>query len=132
MQVSSQFTDISARRAAKWLLRGRFQAQAQDSLLITSRRLQEIDGPLSGRDHCVRKARCRTLEAIAAAGAPSDLLERRPDVLRFRKPPPRRWLPYSRSTHRDVAATDTCAPALALTADPLTNPDPAAFEQRRR
>ena len=57
-----------------------FVAQAQDSLLITSRRLQELMGRYP--DGTLRaEGALPELEAIAAAGAPADLLERRPDVL---------------------------------------------------
>lgn len=57
-----------------------FQAQAQDALLIASRRLQEImgrypDGSLRAQGELPQ------LGQLAAAGAPADLLERRPDVL---------------------------------------------------
>lgn len=57
-----------------------FQAQAQDSLLIASRRLQEImgrypDGSLRAEGDLPH------LNQLTAAGAPADLLERRPDVL---------------------------------------------------
>jgi NodT family efflux transporter outer membrane factor (OMF) lipoprotein len=56
------------------------QAQAQDSLLISSRRLQEImgrypDGSLRAEGDLPH------LNQLTAAGAPADLLERRPDVL---------------------------------------------------
>ena len=57
-----------------------FQAQAQDSLLIASRRLQEIMGRYP--DGSLRaEGELPTLGPLAAAGAPGDLLERRPDVL---------------------------------------------------
>lgn len=57
-----------------------FEAQARDSVLIASRRLQEImgrypDGAL------IAQGELPQLAALTAAGAPSDLLERRPDVL---------------------------------------------------
>jgi multidrug efflux system outer membrane protein len=57
-----------------------FQAQAQDQVLISSRRLQEIMGRYP--DGTLRaEGELPQLGALAAAGAPSDLLERRPDVL---------------------------------------------------
>jgi len=57
-----------------------FQAQAQDQVLISSRRLQEIMGRYP--DGTLRaEGELPQLSALAAAGAPSDLLERRPDVL---------------------------------------------------
>ncbi|MDX2274983.1 MAG: efflux transporter outer membrane subunit [Hyphomonadaceae bacterium] len=57
-----------------------FEAQASDLLLIASRRLQEImgrypDGALAAQGELPQ------LAPLAAAGAPADLLERRPDVL---------------------------------------------------
>jgi len=56
-----------------------FQAQAQDQVLISSRRLQEIMGRYP--DGTLRAdGELPELGALAAAGAPSDLLERRPDV----------------------------------------------------
>ncbi len=57
-----------------------FQAQAQDSLLIASRRLQEIMGRYP--DGSLRaEGALPELAPLAAAGAPADLLDRRPDVL---------------------------------------------------
>lgn len=57
-----------------------FQAQAQDQLLIASRRLQEIMGRYP--DGSLRaEGELPELGPLAAAGAPTDLLERRPDVL---------------------------------------------------
>ncbi|MGE0532276.1 MAG: efflux transporter outer membrane subunit [Hyphomonadaceae bacterium] len=57
-----------------------FQAQAQDQLLIASRRLQEILGRYP--DGSLRaQGELPVLAPLAAAGAPADLLERRPDVL---------------------------------------------------
>src|SRR5690606_9422817 len=56
------------------------QAAAQDALLIASRRLQEIMGRYP--DGTLRAAgELPALAPLAAAGAPADLLERRPDVL---------------------------------------------------
>lgn len=56
------------------------QAAAQDALLIASRRLQEVMGRYP--DGALRAAgELPTLATLAAAGAPADLLERRPDVL---------------------------------------------------
>ncbi|MEZ5957176.1 MAG: efflux transporter outer membrane subunit [Hyphomonadaceae bacterium] len=55
------------------------QAQAQDALLIASRRLQEIMGRYP--DGTLRaEGELPELGPLAAAGAPADLLERRPDV----------------------------------------------------
>ncbi len=57
-----------------------FEAQAQDALLIASRRLQEVMGRYP--DGVLRaQGALPQLTALAAAGAPADLLERRPDVL---------------------------------------------------
>lgn len=56
------------------------QAAAQDLVLVRSRRLQEIMGRYP--DGTLRaEGELPHLTAIAAAGAPADLLERRPDVL---------------------------------------------------
>ncbi|MBY0565559.1 MAG: TolC family protein [Hyphomonadaceae bacterium] len=56
------------------------EAQARDALLITSRRLQEIMGRYP--DGALRAdGQLPALPVLAAAGAPSDLLDRRPDVL---------------------------------------------------
>jgi outer membrane protein, multidrug efflux system len=55
-------------------------AQAADALLIASRRLQEVMGRYP--DGSLRaEGGLPALPALAAAGAPADLLERRPDVL---------------------------------------------------
>ncbi len=56
------------------------EAQAEESLLVAARRLQEVmgrypDGALTSQGELP------VLAPIAAAGAPADLLERRPDVL---------------------------------------------------
>ena len=56
------------------------EAQAEESLLVAARRLQEVmgrypDGALTSQGELP------ALAPIAAAGAPADLLERRPDVL---------------------------------------------------
>jgi outer membrane protein, multidrug efflux system len=57
-----------------------FEAQAADSLLDASRRLQEIMGRYP--DGTLRaEGALPELAPLAAAGAPEDLLERRPDVL---------------------------------------------------
>lgn len=57
-----------------------FEAQAADSVLISARRLQEVMGRYP--DGALRAdGALPTLSALAAAGAPADLLERRPDVL---------------------------------------------------
>jgi NodT family efflux transporter outer membrane factor (OMF) lipoprotein len=56
------------------------QAQAQEALLNASRRLQQILGRYP--DGALRAdGRLPSLAVLAAAGAPEDLLERRPDVL---------------------------------------------------
>ena len=56
------------------------EAGAQDGLLIASRRLQEIMGRYP--DGALRaEGELPQLAPLAAAGAPADLLERRPDVL---------------------------------------------------
>jgi NodT family efflux transporter outer membrane factor (OMF) lipoprotein len=74
-------TSLALRTARSQVASARaFEAQAQDSLLIASRRLQGImgrypDGTLRAEGDLPH------LSAIAAAGAPADLLERRPDVL---------------------------------------------------
>jgi NodT family efflux transporter outer membrane factor (OMF) lipoprotein len=55
-------------------------AQAQHALLIASRRLQEVMGRYP--DGALRaEGMLPVLSPLAAAGAPGDLLERRPDVL---------------------------------------------------
>lgn len=55
-------------------------AQARDALLIASRRLQEIMGRYP--DGTLRaEGALPLLSPLAAAGAPADLLDRRPDVL---------------------------------------------------
>jgi outer membrane protein, multidrug efflux system len=57
-----------------------FEAQAQDGLLIASRRVQELMGRYP--DGALRaQGELPELAPLAAAGAPADLLERRPDVL---------------------------------------------------
>ncbi|QGZ94088.1 TolC family protein [Terricaulis silvestris] len=74
-------TSLALRTARSQVASARaFEAQAQDFLLIASRRLQEImgrypDGTLRADGDLPQ------LALIAAAGAPEDLLERRPDVL---------------------------------------------------
>ncbi len=74
-------TSLALRTARSQVASARAEeARAQDALLIASRRLQEImgrypDGTLRADGHLPE------LAALAAAGAPSDLLERRPDVL---------------------------------------------------
>ncbi len=74
-------TSLALRTARSQVASARaFEAQAQDSLLISSRRLQEImgrypDGTLRAEGDLPQ------LAMLAAAGAPADLLERRPDVL---------------------------------------------------
>jgi NodT family efflux transporter outer membrane factor (OMF) lipoprotein len=74
-------TSLALRTARSQVASARaFRAQAQDQLLIASRRLQEImgrypDGTLRAQGELPQ------LAPLAAAGAPEDLLERRPDVL---------------------------------------------------
>jgi NodT family efflux transporter outer membrane factor (OMF) lipoprotein len=74
-------TSLALRTARSQVASARaFEAQAQDALLIASRRLQETmgrypDGTLRAEGHLPQ------LAPLAAAGAPADLLERRPDVL---------------------------------------------------
>ncbi len=74
-------TSLALRTARSQVASARaFQAQAQDSLLISSRRLQEIMGRYP--DGSLRaEGELPHLAQLAAAGAPGDLLERRPDVL---------------------------------------------------
>ncbi|MBL8536058.1 MAG: efflux transporter outer membrane subunit [Hyphomonadaceae bacterium] len=56
------------------------EAQARDALLVASRRLQEVMGRYP--DGALRaEGDLPSLAQLAAAGAPGDLLERRPDVL---------------------------------------------------
>lgn len=55
-------------------------AQAQDSLLIQARRLQELMGRYP--DGAIRaQGQLPELAALTAAGAPEDLLDRRPDIV---------------------------------------------------
>lgn len=74
-------TSLALRTARSQVASARaFEAQAQDALLISSRRLQEIMGRYP--DGTLRaEGTLPELSLIAAAGAPADLLERRPDVL---------------------------------------------------
>jgi NodT family efflux transporter outer membrane factor (OMF) lipoprotein len=74
-------TSLALRTARSQVASARaFEAQAQDFLLIASRRLQEIMGRYP--DGTLRaEGELPQLSLIAAAGAPEDLLERRPDVL---------------------------------------------------
>jgi outer membrane protein, multidrug efflux system len=74
-------SSLSLRTARSQVASARaFEAQAQDSLLIASRRLQEIMGRYpDGRLRA--EGALPELAPLAAAGAPEDLLERRPDVL---------------------------------------------------
>jgi NodT family efflux transporter outer membrane factor (OMF) lipoprotein len=74
-------TSLSLRTARSQVASARaFEAQAQDALLISSRRLQELMGRYP--DGTLRAdGALPELQPIAAAGAPGDLLERRPDVL---------------------------------------------------
>jgi NodT family efflux transporter outer membrane factor (OMF) lipoprotein len=74
-------TSLALRTARSQVASARaLEAQAQDQTLITSRRLQELmgrypDGTLRAQGELPQ------LSLLAAAGAPADLLERRPDVL---------------------------------------------------
>lgn len=74
-------TSLSLRTARSQVASARaFQAQAQDQLLIAARRLQELMGRYP--DGTMRaQGQLPELGLLAAAGAPADLLERRPDVL---------------------------------------------------
>jgi NodT family efflux transporter outer membrane factor (OMF) lipoprotein len=74
-------TSLALRTARSQVASARaFRAQAQDSLLISSRRLQELMGRYP--DGTLRAdGELPELAPLAAAGAPADLLERRPDVL---------------------------------------------------
>ncbi|MGE0597541.1 MAG: TolC family protein [Hyphomonadaceae bacterium] len=74
-------TSLALRTARSQVAAARgFEAQAQESLLSASRRLQEIMGRYP--DGALRaEGALPQLAPLAAAGAPSDLLERRPDVL---------------------------------------------------
>ncbi len=74
-------TSLALRTARSQVASARgFEAQAQDSLLISSRALQEIMGRYP--DGTLRaEGALPELAPLAAAGAPEDLLERRPDVL---------------------------------------------------
>jgi NodT family efflux transporter outer membrane factor (OMF) lipoprotein len=74
-------TSLALRTARSQVASARaFEAQAQDQLLISSRRLQSLLGRYP--DGSLRAdGQLPQLRALAAAGAPSDLLERRPDVL---------------------------------------------------
>ncbi len=74
-------TSLALRTARSQVASARaFEAQAQDQMLITSRRLQEIMGRYP--DGTLRaEGELPALAPLAAAGAPADLLERRPDVL---------------------------------------------------
>ena len=99
-----------------------FQAQAQDSLLIASRRLQEIMGRYP--DGSLRaEGELPTLAPLAAAGAPSDLLERRPDV----RASENRMRAAGFRIHEARAAMLprlTLRASAGLNTDPLTNPNP--------
>jgi NodT family efflux transporter outer membrane factor (OMF) lipoprotein len=74
-------TSLALRTARSQVASARaIEAQAQDALLIASRRLQELLGRYP--DGTLRvEGDLPQLEPLAAAGAPTDLLERRPDVL---------------------------------------------------
>jgi NodT family efflux transporter outer membrane factor (OMF) lipoprotein len=74
-------SSLSLRTARSQVASARaFDAQAQDGLLIASRRLQELMGRYP--DGALRaEGQLPQLAPLAAAGAPADLLERRPDVL---------------------------------------------------
>ncbi len=74
-------TSLALRTARSQVASARaLEAQAQDSLLVAARRLQEVMGRYP--DGTLRaEGALPQLAALAAAGAPSDLLQRRPDVL---------------------------------------------------
>lgn len=74
-------SSLNLRTARSQVASARAQfAQAQDTVLIRSRRLQQVMGRYP--DGALRaEGELPQLAAIAAAGAPEDLLERRPDVL---------------------------------------------------
>ncbi len=74
-------TSLALRTARSQVASARaFRAQAQDTVLISARRLQELMGRYP--DGTLRAVGdLPSLQPIAAAGAPADLLERRPDVL---------------------------------------------------
>lgn len=74
-------SSLNLRTARSQVASARAQyAQAQDTVLIRSRRLQAVMGRYP--DGALRaEGELPQLAAIAAAGAPADLLERRPDVL---------------------------------------------------
>lgn len=74
-------TSLALRTARSQVASARaLRAQAQDQLLIAARRLQEIMGRYP--DGTLRaEGELPHLAPLAAAGAPEDLLERRPDVL---------------------------------------------------
>ena len=99
-----------------------FEAQAQDSLLIASRRLQEIMGRYP--DGSLRaEGELPTLGPLAAAGAPADLLDRRPDVLASEN----RMRAAGFRIHEARAAMLprlTLRASAGLSTDPLTNPRP--------
>lgn len=99
-----------------------FQAQAQDSLLIASRRLQELMGRYP--DGSLRaEGALPELAPLAAAGAPADLLERRPDVLASEN----RMRAAGFRIHEARAAMLprlTLRASAGLSTDPLTNPRP--------
>ncbi len=74
-------TSLSLRTARSQVASARgLDAQAADQVLIASRRLQEVMGRYP--DGTLRaEGDLPALALLAAAGAPADLLERRPDVL---------------------------------------------------
>lgn len=116
-------TSLALRTARSQVASARaFEAQAQDQLLITSRRLQALLGRYP--DGALRaQGQLPQLGALAAAGAPADLLERRPDVLAAES----RLQAAGFRVHEARAAM---LPRLTLRAnagvstDPTTNPRP--------
>lgn len=116
-------TSLALRTARSQVASARaFEAQAQDSLLIAARRLQEIMGRYP--DGTLRaEGALPELAPLAAAGAPADLLERRPDVIAAES----RMRAAGFRIHEARAAM---LPRLTLTAsagistDPFTNPRP--------
>lgn len=116
-------TSLNLRTARSQVASARaLQAQAQDSLLIASRRLQEIMGRYP--DGTLRaQGDLPALAPLAAAGAPADLLERRPDVLASEN----RMRAAGFRIHEARAAMLprlTLRASAGLSTDPLTNPNP--------
>ena len=81
-----------------------FQAQAARIAACRVAPAAGTHGPLSGRHAGAREGDLPQLAPLAAAGAPEDLLERRPDVLAAEDAHARRRFPHSRSARCDAAA----------------------------